>query len=95
MTKKRFYELLGCHPQSAHPGRFEQMEVWDKNGDRVLKISLLLMFRNESVLCIDTRYPIHSRMGMAGALERIELLRETYQRWYKEWLEKNERTSNI
>ena len=27
-------------------------------------------------------------IGMAGALERIELLRETYQIWYDKWLEK-------
>ena len=85
MTKKRFYYLLGCHPQSAHPGRFEITELRDVNKIRVLWISLLLMFKNESILCVDTRDPAHCRMGRAGANMRLELLQKTYQRWYKEW----------
>jgi len=85
MTKKRFYYLLGCHPQSAHPGRFEITELLDVKKIRVLWISLLLMFKNESILCVDTRDPVYSRIGRAGAFERLELLREKYQRWYKEW----------
>jgi len=88
MTKKRFYDLLGCHPRSAHPGRFEILETWNEDQTRVFWISLLLMFKNESVLCVDRRYPAHSRMGRAGAFERLEFLRETYQRWYDEWLVK-------
>ena len=88
MTKKRLYDLLGCHPRSAHPGRFKIMEIWDESKIRVLKISLLLMFKNRSVLCVDIRYPARSRMGRAGAFERLEFLRETYQRWYDEWLVK-------
>jgi len=85
MTKKRFYYLLGCHPRSAHPGRFEITELWDVNKIRVLWISILLKFRNDSVLCVDTRDPARSRMGRVGAFERLEILRETYQQWYDEW----------
>ena len=71
MTKKRFYYLLGCHPRSVHPGRFEITELLDVNKIRVLWISILLMFKNESILCVDTREPAHSRMGRAGALEKL------------------------
>ena len=89
MIRKRFYDLLGRHPRSAHPGRFEITEVWDEGRLRVLRISLVLMFKNESVLCVDKRYPARCVTGRAGAFERVEFLREIYQRWYDEWLVKS------